>query len=196
MAGIIRITSGSVRGRQVTCVDGKSVRPTSSRVREAIFSILGGRVVGAQVLDLYAGVGTLGLEALSRGAKSAHFVEGKRRHFAIIHANLEHLNFAEQSTVTCQDVGRYLGHATTGPFDIVFVDPPYEAGELPLVLPQLFESNIMSPTGIVVVEHPHGKDPLPDTSWPIERTYKYGSTAITLLVPPATDANPDLETDD
>jgi 16S rRNA (guanine(966)-N(2))-methyltransferase RsmD len=185
MASSIRITAGSARGRQVACIDGKAVRPTAARVREAIFSILGAEVTGARILDLFAGVGTLGLEALSRGAASACFVENNRRHAYLIHSNLEHLGFTDQASVISQDAVRFLGYPGCGPVDIVFVDPPYHDELLPNVLPPLFSANIIDTSGIVVVEHLHG-EPVPEgPGWHVGRSYKYGSTAVTLLYPGA-----------
>ncbi len=175
--------AGSAKGRRITCADGKAVRPTASRVREAVFSILGARVADARVLDLYAGVGTLGMEALSRGAAHADFVESHRLHAALIHRNLEHLGFDDRAGVACQDVRRYLQSPRGGGYHIVFVDPPYHAGELRHVLPALFRANIIDPSGVIVVEHPRGTGDFPDAPWQTTRSYHYGKTSITLFFP-------------
>lgn len=189
MAGGIRIISGSARGRRVACAPGLAVRPTAARVREAVFSILGDRVAGARVLDLYAGAGTLGLEALSRGAARADFVEANRVHAAFIRENLEHMGFADRAGVFCQDVRRFVAQRRPGGYDVAFVDPPYGAGELRHLLPALWDAHIMAPSGIIVVEHAQRPGGPPAGPWHTGRTYTYGKTAITLLHPPG--AEPD-----
>ncbi len=175
--------AGSAKGRRITCADGKAVRPTASRVREAVFSILGSRVPDARVLDLYAGVGTLGMEALSRGAAHVDFVESHRLHAALIHRNLEHLGFDDRASVACQDVRRYLQTPRGDGYQIVFVDPPYNAGELPHVLPALFRANIIDPSGVIVVEHARSAEGPPGAPWKTTRSYHYGKTTVTLFFP-------------
>lgn len=181
----IRITGGAARSRAVRSPRGRDVRPTAARVREAVFSILGPRVAGARVLDLYAGAGTLGLEALSRGAASALFVERVPRHAALIRDNLAALGFSDRARVVCADAPRYLARTAPpgAPFDLAFVDPPYRSDALAAVLPLLFGADIISPSGLAVVEH--GADEAPGTgpSWQAGRTYTYGKTAITLIRP-------------
>jgi 16S rRNA (guanine966-N2)-methyltransferase len=183
--GRIRITGGAARGRPVASPGGRDVRPTAARVREAVFSILGPRVAGARVLDLYAGAGTLGLEALSRGADFCLFVERAPRHAALIRANLEGLGLADRARVACADAPRLLARRPPpeGPFDIAFVDPPYGRGALGAVLPVLFGADIIAPAGLAVVEHETGAIPPAGLAWHSGRTYTYGKTAITLVTP-------------
>jgi 16S rRNA (guanine966-N2)-methyltransferase len=119
----VRIVAGEFRGRRLTAPRGVRTRPTADRVREALFSMLGD-VTGAHVLDLYAGSGALGIEALSRGAESAVFVERDPRAVAAIERNLESLGLQEE--VLRQDVGRFLRRGS-GTFDLVFCDPPYDS---------------------------------------------------------------------
>jgi 16S rRNA (guanine966-N2)-methyltransferase len=185
VSGRIRITGGSARSRFLRSQKGTDVRPTASRVREAIFNVLGARVADAAVLDLYAGVGTLGLEALSRGAARAVFVERAPRRAAVIRDNLEQLGLADRGRVVCADVVRYLERPGPGaPFDLAFVDPPYRTGAVARVLPLIFRADIISDSGLVVVEH--GTDEgLPEgPGWTAGRTYTYGKTAITLVHAP------------
>lgn len=183
VSGRIRITGGSARGRFLVSPKGRDVRPTASRVREAIFNILGPAVANARVLDLYAGAGTLGLEALSRGAAHAVFVERVARYAALIRDNLARLELAPRGRVVCADAVRYLERrpGPGAPFDLVFVDPPYGAGALSRVLPLLFRADIISDSGLVVVEHGAGETPAAGPSWEAGRTYTYGKTAITLV---------------
>jgi 16S rRNA (guanine966-N2)-methyltransferase len=119
----VRIVAGEFRGRRIQAPRGLRTRPTADRVREALFSMLGD-VFGARVLDLYAGSGALGIEALSRGAESVVFVERDARAAAVIERNLASLGL--QAAVVRQDAVRFLGRAE-GPFDLVFCDPPYDA---------------------------------------------------------------------
>ena len=144
----MRIVAGTLGGRRLTAPPGRGTRPTSDRVREALFSILG-NIHGATVLDLFAGSGALGIEALSRGAASAVFVDSDPRAIAATRANLEALDLA--ASVHKRDALAYLGDASEGPFDLVFVDPPYSsasemAGRLSERLPSVVtnEARIVS----------------------------------------------------
>jgi 16S rRNA (guanine966-N2)-methyltransferase len=119
----VRVVAGEFKGRRLRAPRGMRTRPTADRVREAVFSMLGD-VTGARVLDLYAGSGALGIEALSRGAASAVFVERDPRAVAAIRENLRSLGLDEP--VRRQDALRFLAHAE-GPFDLVFCDPPYDS---------------------------------------------------------------------
>lgn len=190
MAGDLRICGGSARGRRIFSAPGRAVRPTSSRVREAIFSILGAHVADARVLDLFAGVGALGLEALSRGAASVDFVEEHPRHAAAIRQSLETLGFAQQARVLRMDVRRFLPRAPDAPaggYDVVFVDPPYGDGLLPAVLPLLRTADIIAPGGVAVVEHGGALEDSVLSGWDPGRTYRYGKTGISLLYPAGPD---------
>jgi 16S rRNA (guanine966-N2)-methyltransferase len=124
--GAIRIVAGSLRGRKIEVPD-RGVRPTSDRTREAIFDVLGpGAVTDAVVLDLYAGTGALGIEALSRGARTARFVEGDRATARALRENLTRLGLDDRARVIEADLARGdLPAGAEGPFDLVFLDPPY-----------------------------------------------------------------------
>jgi len=185
VSGQIRITGGAARGRALKSPTGRDVRPTAARVRAAVFNILGPKVAGARVLDLFAGAGTLGIEALSRGAREAVFVERAARHAALIRANLERLGLSGRGRVVCAEAGRFLARPgpLAGPYDLVFVDPPYGAGALGSVLPALCGADILFPSGTVVVEHGTDAPPAAGPTWRVGRTYTYGKTAITLVLP-------------
>lgn len=120
-----RVIAGQFGGRRLVTPADARVRPTADRVREAWFSILGDRVVGARVVDLYAGSGALGLEALSRGATSVTFVELSPASLAAIEANVAALGVAERVTVLRRDVTRFVAKLEVGAFDIALADPPY-----------------------------------------------------------------------
>ena len=120
----MRIVAGTLGGRRLKAPAGRATRPTSDRVREALFSILGD-LTDARVLDLFAGSGALGIEALSRGAASAVFVDDDPKAIAAIRANLEALDL--EATVHKRAALAYLSNASDGPFDLVFLDPPYSS---------------------------------------------------------------------
>jgi len=185
VAGEIRITGGVFRGRRLRSPKGHTVRPTAARVREAVFSVLGGRLAGARVLDLYAGAGTLGLEAMSRGAAFAAFLDRSAKNAALVRENAAALGLASQVWVGCGDALRFLARKGPpgAPYDVAFVDPPYRAGALGRVLPALFGADIIAPAGLAVVEHPRELAVPTGPGWAAGRTYTYGTTAITLVHP-------------
>ena len=133
----MRVIAGEARGRRIDAPTGTTTRPITDRAKEAIFNMLTslGGVDGAQVLDLYAGSGSFGIECLSRGAARATFVERDRRAAAVIEANLDRLGFADRATVL---VGEVVGIVpTSGPVDVAFCDPPYADDPWPKLLPSL-----------------------------------------------------------
>ena len=174
----MRIVGGSHKGARIYAPKGRDTRPTSDRVREAIFAILGS-VEGARVLDLFAGSGALGLEALSRGAAHAVFVEADPTAVKTIERNLEKL--ALEGRIVRSDATRYLAR-TAERYDVVFVDPPYEMVEslrMPLAehLPR-----VLAEGGSVVVET--AADVQPELSLPIRSTRRHGSTQLTVFDAP------------
>lgn len=180
----MRVIAGSAGGRRLKTVPGMSARPTSDRVREALFSILGERPSGARVLDLFAGAGTLGIESLSRGAARCVFVDTDRAACRVIRENLESLGFAGSALVLCRKASTVLRSPDSrvmqwGPFDLVFADPPYGLG----VWGQLLEDEAMSPAisrdALIVVEHSSRTEsaPVPD-GMELIRQSTYGDTGI------------------
>ena len=177
----MRIIAGRLGGRKIEAPEGLETRPTSDRVREALFSRLG-HIQGARALDLYAGTGALGIEAISRGAKRAVFVESARAAVATLRANVEALGLTADTQVFAQAITRSLPHlAPLGPFDLVFLDPPYASlPEVPPIIAALLKAGALSPTARVIVEHAK-KDPappLPGLDEPDTRIY--GTTAVSL----------------
>ncbi|MFP6595773.1 MAG: 16S rRNA (guanine(966)-N(2))-methyltransferase RsmD [Dehalococcoidia bacterium] len=179
----MRIGGGSAGGRRVrgrrTRRGEAGLRPTSSRVRLAIFSMLGpGGLSGLNVLDLYAGTGAMGFEALSRGADSAEFVELNERRCKQIKTAAEELGFSDRSTVRrgrCERVTKTL----TNNFDIVFIDPPYADNPFAEVIGNLDEAEILNPGATIFAEH-SSRTELEDRYGRLERTdsRRYGDTAI------------------
>lgn len=180
----MRVIAGSVGGIRLD-VPKAEVRPTMDRVKAAIFSSLGESIVGARVLDLFAGTGALGIEALSRGAASALFVEENRAAVLAIERNLTRTKLLGR--VRPQDVFAFLRSATSrGPFDVIFADPPYEkakSGEaytrLLLEDEQLLE--LLAPAGVFVLEKRPGEKTPPAGLWNVTRAKKYGATEVLFL---------------
>ncbi|MGH7270802.1 MAG: 16S rRNA (guanine(966)-N(2))-methyltransferase RsmD, partial [Polyangiaceae bacterium] len=155
----MRITGGKFRSRALKAPKGQATRPTSDRVREALFGILeaAGGLRGARVLDLYAGTGALGLEALSRGASLAVLVESSRKALAVLRANVNDLGLGDRTRIIAKDAGdavRQLARAEA--FNIVFADPPWaivDTGAAPGVLAVLAGAGVLSAEACVVLEH-------------------------------------------
>jgi 16S rRNA (guanine(966)-N(2))-methyltransferase RsmD len=154
---IIKISSGKLRGRKIAAPSGIRTRPTSGRLKKSLFDVLAPVLPGARVLDLFAGAGALGLEALSRGAGWAVFVDRARSAARAIRENLERLGLSGQGEVLQRDALTAL-HALSKRgerFDVVFVDPPYRAAGYGAVLERIDASGLLSSRGVVVVEHHH-----------------------------------------
>jgi 16S rRNA (guanine(966)-N(2))-methyltransferase RsmD len=162
-----RIIAGEAGGRRLAVPPGVAVRPTSDRVKESVFSALGpGRLVGARVLDLYAGTGALGLEALSRGAAEALLVDRDKPAAAAIRANIDTLGFEGRAVFRQSPVATLLAGRPPGePFDLALLDPPYDtsAADVEEVLRLLVEGEWVTPDATVVVERAAGSAPL---GWP------------------------------
>lgn len=183
----VRITGGLHRSRSLRAPRGADTRPTSDRVREAIFGILtsAGVVEEARVLDLYAGTGALGLEALSRGAAHATLVERGRDALLAIRANVDALGLAQQTTVISKAVERALPLLSGAAFQLVFCDPPYAdvaSGALARALAPIIASAVIDPDARIVVEHASADPPpaLPGLS--LEDTRRYGDTTVSFYV--------------
>lgn len=172
----MRIIAGTHRGARIAAPKGIATRPTGDRVREAAFNLIG-PVDGAAVLDLFAGSGALGLEALSRGAASVTFVESDKAACRTISENLEKLNLTG-ARVTCGDAV-WVVRQESRPYDLILVDPPYEAwGELEPKLAQHLP-RLLAPEGLLVVET--GARTEPALPLPIRTSRRYGSARLTLF---------------
>lgn len=166
-----RITAGAWRGRVVFTGRTSATRPTTSRVREALFNILGEHTEGATLLDLFAGAGTIGFEALSRGAASVTFVERDRGAVALIQRSAEHLGCVDRVSVVADEVSGWLGRhpAQVRVTDLCYLDAPYGDDAVVQVLDRLGRH----PPALVVCEH-HRARRLPDTTGELERTREAG----------------------
>jgi 16S rRNA (guanine966-N2)-methyltransferase len=176
------VTGGELRSRRLKVPP--DARPTADRVRESLFMILTPRLPGTRVLDLYAGSGALGIEALSRGAASCVFVEASSRAARVLEANLAALGLTAQGAVRVERVERWLaGAGRRGEiFDLILLDPPYEATGVDRILADLVQFRLVAPGGLIAWEHDRrAKDRPADLELVDER--RYGDTEVTLLRP-------------
>ena len=176
----MRVITGKARGVVLKTPDGMLTRPTADRVKEALFSIINFDIPGAKVLDLFAGTGQLGIEALSRDATSAVFVDEREDACKLVKENLKRTKFDGQAKVIRSDYLSYLKHCNEK-FDIIFLDPPYAEIFLENSLKQITEIDILQSGGIIVAERPLGKElPWDFTGYSRSKDYKYGKTLLTL----------------
>ena len=180
----MRIIAGAFKGRKLSPVKGRT-RPTSAKVREALFDILGPEVIGGRVLDLFAGTGALGIEAISRGATGAVFVEDHPEAVKALRRNLAELGLQAQTKVWPLPVAAALKKlAAQGErFGLAFLDPPYGGGAAVAALQTLADLNLLAPHASVVVEHSR-RDTLPEESGPLKRleVRRYGDTQVAFYV--------------
>lgn len=185
---MMRIITGSARGTHLFTLPGDATRPTSERAKEAVFSMLQQKPMGARVLDLFAGSGQLGLEALSRGAKQAVFVDGAKEAVQILRKNAEKTHLADRAVISQSDALAYLRSCREQPFDLVFLDPPYAAGLLPACLALLAERGLLHPNAVIVAESGAAEDVFGDDAalrsrYKIQKQSRYGVAYITMLTP-------------
>ena len=175
----MRVITGSARGRQLKSLEGLETRPTADRVKEGVFNIIQFDLEGRRVLDLFAGTGQMGIEALSRGAASTVFIDQRRDAAAVIRENLKATNLTDRGRVVCGDSMAYLNSAKEK-FDIIFIDPPYAAKLWDNALAVISRFDILSNHGIIICESPI-KEEMPEMAPPyyLHRTYRYGSVKIT-----------------
>jgi 16S rRNA (guanine(966)-N(2))-methyltransferase RsmD len=177
----MRITAGTMRGRRLKVPSGLALRPTSDKVKEALFNILSSQIEGATLLDLYAGTGSIGIDALSRGARNVIFVEINKKHLQYLKANLASFHFGGQVEVFAADAVDFLRKAKKQKrsFDIIFMDPPYQSIEIEKILPMIQEGDMITDQGLVVIEHFHKKI-LPERVENLSflKKYKYGETVL------------------
>ncbi len=181
----MRIISGSQRGRRLAEFDGTGIRPTSDRAREAIFSILLSRfdsLHGLGILELFAGTGAMSLEALSRGARSAILIDSSLESIKLVTDNISRCKMENSTELIKQDVLAALSVvARKGPFDLIFMDPPYNQGLIPLVLEQISTLQLLQHDGIILAESAAKEQiELPD-AFELDSTRTYGNSKIHLI---------------
>lgn len=176
----MRVITGKARGVQLKTPDGMKTRPTTDRVKEALFSIIQFEIYGARALDLFGGTGQLGIEALSRGAKSAVFVDAGEDACALIRENLKRTRLEQDAKVVRSDYMDYLRRCREQ-FQIIFLDPPYAEVFLENALKIITEIDILQSGGIIVAERPLGKElPWEFPGYTRSKDYKYGKTLLTV----------------
>lgn len=178
----MRVITGTARGRRLVAPPGLDTRPTSEVAKEAVFSIVQFEVEGANVLDLFAGSGQMGVEALSRGAKFCVFVDTDKASHTAMRQNLQHTGLAARARLVASDAQAFL-RGTAGPFDIAFLDPPYGKGLAQQVLPHV--AAVMKDSGVILCET--GRDETAPESagdFVLRKAYRYGKVKIWLYRKP------------
>lgn len=176
----MRVITGKARGVSLKTPDGIKTRPTSDRVKEALFSVIQFDTPAAKVLDLFGGTGQLGIEALSRDAKSAVFVDNREDACRLIRENLKRTKLEENAKVICSDYQNYL-KSCKEKFDIIFLDPPYAEVFLENSIKLITEIDILQSSGIIVTERPVEKELLLDfPGYTRSKDYRYGKTILAI----------------
>jgi 16S rRNA (guanine966-N2)-methyltransferase len=183
----LRLSGGELRSREISVPPGRTIRPTPGRVKEALFSIVGERLRDAAVLDLFAGTGAIGFEALSRGAAHATFVEAHRPTALRLRLTAARLGVEARTTVVAAPAER-AARALAGPFDFVYADPPYADGPPAAALAALRASGAIGPQTLVVYEHRPGAVDLAAAGLVSRRTVRYGDVALDFLSAERADA--------
>lgn len=178
----MRIIAGEWKGRRLKTVKGMNTRPTSDKVKGAIFNILGPRTIEAQILDLYAGTGNLSFEALSRGATGAVLVERSPAAWETIKENAKLLGAEERTRVLKMDALTFLEQKGIGKFDLIFLDPPYRRGIAQKMLMEIRDRAYLNPQGVIIAETA-ADEVIPGDLYPLEVmiTKEYGDTKIWFL---------------
>ncbi|MCQ2476599.1 MAG: 16S rRNA (guanine(966)-N(2))-methyltransferase RsmD [Clostridia bacterium] len=174
----MRVITGTARGMSLKTLEGETTRPTTEKVKEAVFSAIQFEIEGRRVLDLFAGSGQMGIEALSRGAESAVFVDADKNAIKIVKENVEKTRLNEKAQIMQMDALGFL-NMNIRKFDLVFLDPPYSTGLLEKALKNV--ADFVAEGGVVICEHPFS-DELPEENEGLirYRSYKYGKTAVTI----------------
>ena len=173
----MRVISGSARGRKLRDFNGEDIRPTSDMVKESIFNIVQFDIEGRRVLDLFAGTGQLGLEALSRGASSAVFVDSSQDSIRLIKDNIRICGFSEASSVYRRDGVGFLSYCDV--FDLIFIDPPYDTDLAEKALGRIIEFDKLNTNGIIIFEtRASSITPVVTSPYFLRKDYIYGSVKV------------------
>ncbi|MGL4797372.1 MAG: 16S rRNA (guanine(966)-N(2))-methyltransferase RsmD [Paraclostridium sp.] len=181
----MRVISGKVRGLKLNAPKSDDVRPTTDRVKESLFNIINGYIIDSQILDLFAGTGSLGIECLSRGASKCVFVDASKSSIDIVKSNIKKARVDSESEVMNIDCKSAIDKlkARNEKFDVIFMDPPYYENLFVNSLEKISESKLLKEDGIIVVEH-DTKEKLPDCVGELikQKSKKYGNTTLTFYV--------------
>ncbi len=176
----MRVISGSRRGRKLQSFEGEHIRPTTDRVKEAMFNLIQGKTADAVVFDAFSGSGALAVEAVSRGASFAVCTDVDERSVNIIRNNFEGCDFSDKCEVVLSPACAYL-EKTDKRFDLIFIDPPYNKGLVTPVLEVVARRNLLNADGWIVVERDGTEDTFELSGFAVEKERKYGRTVITVL---------------
>jgi len=179
----MRIIAGEFKGRSLSFPKSKDVRPAMDKVRQSIFNVLGDAVVNADVLDLFAGCGSLGFEALSRGANQSTFVDINIPALDSIHQNAVALGLKLKTKIISKAIDRALISLKNSgaKFNLIFIDPPYDKGYLRKTLSQIYDFDILRPFGWIIIEHSKREIPEESGEYRIVKQSKFGATHLTFL---------------
>ena len=178
----MRVIAGEAKGMRLKSPSGLNIRPTADRVKEALFSMIGSSIVDAVFVDLYAGSGAIGIEAISRGAESCIFVDNNKKSISLIKQNLAITKFENRGRVICADIKKAIKQLEEKDCkaDIVFLDPPYNIVELQSIIEFILNSSILKEDGLVIVEHDRN-----NIGWTVSlaltKQKKYGDTYLSFL---------------
>ncbi|HWR60030.1 MAG TPA: 16S rRNA (guanine(966)-N(2))-methyltransferase RsmD [Clostridia bacterium] len=177
----MRVIAGEYRGRRLDRIEGMEIRPTSDKVKESLFNMLGEAVIDCSFLDLFGGTGGIGIEALSRGAKHVVFIDAGIKSIKVLKGNLEHLNIMEGAEVfhTDYEIAITKLYKYNKQFDIVFIDPPYSLGMAQNALVCIEANPILAQDGLIIVEH-DSRDDMPHKvgRLALYRVKQYGNTSL------------------
>ena len=177
----MRVIAGIYKGRKLESPENYDIRPTTDKAKEAMFSILTNEIAGGRVLDLFAGTGALGIEALSRGAEECVFVDHSRQSVALIRRNLDHCGIGEEASVRTGDYRKVLS-TLSGSFDIILMDPPYNKGLLDEAFQIIGQHGLLAEDGVIVCEH-RKEETLPDEicGFKKEKERRYGIVKLSIF---------------
>ena len=184
---MMRIITGKAKGIKLNTLEGEETRPTSERVKEAVFSMIQFDIEGRTVLDLFSGSGQMALEAISRGANSAVLVDKSKKATKIIESNIEKTKFYEECTIINSDCIDFIKSNKGKTFDIFFIDPPYASGLYRPVLRALSDYEMLKPSSVIVCESDFeklmGDDHVLLSAYKVKKISRYSKTVITILEP-------------
>ncbi|MCI8867808.1 MAG: 16S rRNA (guanine(966)-N(2))-methyltransferase RsmD [Anaerotignum sp.] len=181
----MRIIAGKAKGHKLETIDGLATRPTTDRIKETLFNMISFDLPGCRFLDLFAGSGAIGMEALSRGAEQAVFVENAAPCQDVIARNLAHTKLGEGARVLCMEASAALDRLAeeNAAFDLVYIDPPYEAGLAEPMLEKILEKNLLSEDGYVIWERAAKRPFAFPAGYAVLREKEYRTTVLTFLRP-------------
>jgi len=180
----MRIIAGNLKGRKLSSIRGNTIRPTSDRMREALFNIVSDRIRGAVVLELFAGTGALGIEALSRGAESVVFIDKYKDALLTINKNIQTCKLEDKTKIINWDIAKNLNCLAPyqSCFNIVFMDPPYNKNLIKPALQNIYKSSSLASQVLIVIEHSQ-EEPIPEniSGFNIFDQRKYGKSFVSFI---------------